>query len=338
MLEEQSSEFSAKSAPVKGHLKVETGNNKGALRCVVQNLRYYDRGEYIYKLILFGTKNERIIHSIIGTLLVNRQGSGETYFRFQPLDVDGKGNQFHDFSSAIVAAVSTVDDKESLHPVLRGTIRSDVEPFKYEQRDISAAFLKNEKEEVEEKLEPVEELGEAEKEATQLPREDDKRDEGDNYGKEEVEKEENRNFNNFYNRYILNACAHTCRVAEFYEDVNPFDVDKTGAIWKKIVNVASLPLVSPGAHYFATQYKHFIFGAKPDDNGNASKFYFGIPGRYLNDEQPDGGDSGFRYWQPIKGMSSLTEGTPEERAEAQRTSYGYWIIAIDAATGDIKSL
>jgi hypothetical protein len=55
---------------------------------------------------------------------------------------------------------------------------------------------------------------------------------------------------------------------------------------------ANLPLVSPGAHYFATQYRHYIFGAKPDDKGTAVRFYFGIPGRFLDEEQPDGGKSG----------------------------------------------
>jgi hypothetical protein len=56
---------------------VETGNNKGALRCIVQNLRYFEKGDYIYKLILFGKKGERTIHAIMGNLLVNRQGNGE---------------------------------------------------------------------------------------------------------------------------------------------------------------------------------------------------------------------------------------------------------------------
>lgn len=47
MMEEQSKDFTAKDSPVKGYLKIETGNNKGALRCVVQNLKYHSRGDYI---------------------------------------------------------------------------------------------------------------------------------------------------------------------------------------------------------------------------------------------------------------------------------------------------
>ena len=45
MLEEQGSQFAGReSAPIKGYLKVETGNNKGAIRCTVQNLRFYEKG------------------------------------------------------------------------------------------------------------------------------------------------------------------------------------------------------------------------------------------------------------------------------------------------------
>lgn len=382
MLEEQSSEFSARSTPIKGHLKVETGNNKGALRCAVQNLRYYDKGEYIYKLILFGTKNERTIHTIIGNLLVNRQGNGETYFRFQPLDIDGKGNQYHDYSAAIIAAVSTVDERESLHPVLRGTILSDAEPFKYEQKDLSAASLRDNKEDEEEQAQSqggesgtdqdemkgnipdgIEEKQDTQqqhwreekqdtqqqhwKEEKQAIQQHDLKEQGNHEKAENMEKSGRdqpnklvhvKNYNHFYNKYVLTACTHTCRVAEFYEDVKPFDLDKTGAVWKKIVNVGSLPLVSPGAHYFATQYRHFIFGAKADQDGNAAKFYFGIPGRFLNEEQPDGGESGFSYWQPIKGMNAPIGGTEQQRIQAQKMAYGYWIVEIDGKTGDILGL
>ncbi|NLX26034.1 MAG: hypothetical protein GXY61_08780, partial [Lentisphaerae bacterium] len=144
-------------------------------------------------------------------------------------------------------------------------------------------------------------------------------------------------YNSFYNEYILNACIHTCRIARFYEDVNPFGKDKTGARWKKIVNITNLPLVSPGAHYFATQYRHYIFGAKPDEKGAASRFYFGIPGRFLDEEQPDGGKSGFTYWQPIRSEEPVLE-TGETEGRVNRKAYGYWIVAVDAKSGNIEEV
>lgn len=353
MMEEQSSQFAAReSAPIKGYLKVETGNNKGALRCVVQNLRYFDRGDYIYKLILFGKKGERTIHTIIGNLVINKQGNGESYFRFLPLDIDGKGNSYHTYATAIIAAASTIDDREPLHPVLKGVTFSEGEPFQSELFQIDDEMKSEQDTEIEDIIgkidkivEEVEDALKNDTSAEELVAEEETRQ--DTPFREEVaavapreekEKEVTKKiYNNFYNEYILNACAHTCRVAEFYEDVIPFDKDRTGARWKKIVNITNLPLVSPGAHYFATQYRHYIFGAKPDEEGMATKFFFGIPGRFLVEEQPDGGKSGFTYWQPIRGADPVFEGY-RKGEQPGRNTYGYWIVAVDGRTGNIEEV
>lgn len=353
MMEEQSSRFAAKeSAPIKGYLKVETGNNKGALRCVVQNLRYFEKGDYIYKLILFGKKGERTIHSIVGNLTVNRQGNGETYFRFLPLDVDGKGNSYHNFTTAIIAAASTKDDREPLHPVLKGVTISEVEPFQSELFQADEEVESEQDSDIDEIISRIDKITEELEEVIQDEEEepfreapaaagDTKAGAGTNAGTPKEETPERvvkkRTYNNFYNEYILNVCAHTCRVAEFYEDVAPFERDKTGAKWKKIVNIANLPLVSPGAHYFATQYRHYLFGAKPDEKGYATKFYFGIPGRFLDEEQPDGGRSGFTYWQPIRGADPVFENY-RKGEHNNRNAYGYWIVAVDGKTGSVEEV
>ena len=394
MMEEQNNQFSAKeSAPIKGYLKVETGNNKGAMRCAVQNLRYFEKGDYIYKLIFFGKRGERTIHTVVGNLMVNRQGNGETYFRFQPLDMDGKGNSYHNFSTAIVAAASTTNEKEPLHPVLKGVTVGEAEPFQSELVPIDEELEREDKEmddilskidkiveeveealqkdaspeeanKVEERLEKVlrDKLGRNEPEGPEELAEADLAEESELFqNSERLQAARNTQqplaaepfqradeapanqtvskkvYNDYYNEYILSACAHTCRVAEFYEDVTPFEKDKTGARWKKIVNITNLPLVSPGAHYFATQYHHYIFGAKADESGMATKFFFGIPGRFLDEEQPDGGKSGFTYWQPIRGANPVFEGY-RKGERASRNTYGYWIVAIDAKTGNIEEV
>ena len=386
MMEEQSNQFAVKeSAPIKGYLKVETGNNKGAIRCAVQNLRYYEKGDYIYKLILFGKKGERTIHTIIGNLMINRQGSGETYFRFQPVDIDGKGNPYHYYTTAIIAAASTRNDKEPLHPVLKGVTFSEGEPFQTELTPIEQKEENEQKNEINDLISKIDKIieevqdvldqdaspesvmraeetleqalkgklaGERAEELLEEPEfetpeaaeieETPYREAEAPYREEEppAPMEEafvRKIYNDYYNDYVLNACAHTCRVAEFYEDVTPFDKDKTGARWKKIVNITNLPLVSPGAHYFATQYHHYIFGAKADEKGMATRFYFGIPGRFLDEEQPDAGKSGFTYWQPIRGAAPVFEGF-RKGERASRSAYGYWIVAVDAKTGNIEEV
>ncbi|MEL7655812.1 MAG: hypothetical protein AAGU75_07890 [Bacillota bacterium] len=382
MMEEQSNQFASKeSAPIKGYLKVETGNNKGAIRCAVQNLRYFEKGDYIYKLILFGKKGERTIHTIIGNLMINRQGNGETYFRFQPLDIDGKGNTYHNYTTAIIAAASTKNDKEPLHPVLKGVTFSEGEPFQSELTPVDQKAANGKNREIDEIMSRIDKIVEevqevldtdsspetvkrAEETLEQIlkdKQEDDflkdQLEQGQRHAAEELTENEyieepfrreaaadpaerpvaKKTYNDFYNEYVLNSCAHTCRVAEFYEDVTPFDKDKTGARWKKIVNITNLPLVSPGAHYFATQYHHYLFGAKADEKGMATKFYFGIPGRFLDEEQPDGGKSGFTYWQPIRGAAPVFEGY-RKGERASRNVYGYWIVAVDARTGNIEDI
>ncbi|MDI9494237.1 MAG: hypothetical protein QM289_07145 [Bacillota bacterium] len=358
MMEEQTSEFAAREAPIKGYLKVETGNNKGALRCVVQNLKYFSRGDYIYKLILFGKKQDRTIHTVLGSLTINRFGNGETYFRFNPLDMDGKGSCYGDFSIAIVAAVSCNNEKEPLHPVLKGMMKKNEaasENRETEERDRFGVQLvmkpeeellaavqdaEAEKEESAGEYEQAAEAKQPEKEeeqpqqpaAEQLP---DQRMAAKPPQQAETavhpKTPRRTNYNSFYNEYLLQYCGYTCRVADYYEDVYPFENDRTGARWKRIPNVASLPLVSPGAHYFAALYRHFLFGAKPDSAGVACMYFFAVPGRFVQEEQPDGGRSGFVYWQPVVGAV-----LPGIQAGGQNKSeYGYWIVAVDASTGDI---
>lgn len=344
MMEEQGSQFAGKeSVPIKGYLKVETGNNKGALRCVVQNLRYFDKGDYIYKLILFGKKGERTIHTIIGNLVINKQGNGESYFRFLPLDMDGKGNTYHNYTTAIIAAASTKDDREPLHPVLKGVTFSEVEPFQSELFQIDEEMESGQSSEIDDIISKIDKIvGEVEQTLQEEAVTDEEisfREEAEAANLKE-DKERNvtkKTYNSFYNEYVLNACAHTCRIAEFYEDINPFDKDRTGARWKKIVNITNLPLVSPGAQYFATQYRHYLFGARPDEKGIATKFFFGIPGRFLDEEQPDGGRSGFTYWQPIRGAAPVFE-SYRKGESANRNAYGYWIVAVDGKTGNIEEV
>jgi len=305
MMEGQTADFAAREAPVKGYLKIETGNNKGALRCVVQNLKYYSSGDYIYTMILFGKNEDRTVNAVLGSLSVNRYGNGETYFRFDPLDMDGKGSRYDDFSVAVVAAVSGSNKKEPLHPVLKGAMKkNDDESEKSESWE--------EKYGVQLVMKQQEGLMEEEQ-------------------KQEKVKQKPAIYNSFYNEYLLQFCGYTCKAANYYEDVFPFEKDLTGARWKRIQNIASLPLVSPGAHFYATQYRHFLFGAKPDSDGIACRYFFAVPGRFVQEEQPDGGRSGFVFWQPVAGAPSseiLNKGRPE-------AGYGYWIVAVDAATGDI---
>lgn len=307
MLEEQSGRFAMKqSEPSRGHIKLETGGNKGALRIGVQNIKTFEKQEYIYKLILFGKDEEKTIYAIVGTVRVGSIGSGESYFRFNPLDMDGKGNNISQFSHAIVAAVSTKREDEPLHPILKGNIA-----IKGEEAEVAAFDAERE-----EREEPDVQVSEAPERKEQT-------------GYEAAYVYEGRTYNSFYRKYLLETCAQMEREADAYDRIFPFREDVTGAVWNKMRIVEELPIVTPMGRSLAENYRHYIFGASQDH------YYIGIPGRFLREEQPEAGESGFLLWQPILGAEKFNATEPDCPRATRLEAYGYWIAAVTKREGDI---
>lgn len=326
LLQEENRDFAARQEQsIYGNMRIETGNNKGAIRVSVQNLRFFDRGRYVYKLILFGEKKERTIHAVIGTLILNKFGVGENYFRFEPNNVEGKGGCISDYSVAIIAAVSTKNEKEALHPVLKGRLElAEQEPEKKQAVVMAAGACKAGIELEEAKKESTE--GSSELNATISEK---KQLEEALKTTENPKRKLTKSYNTYYNEYLVEMCQKTAKAAEFYESIAPFSEDRTQARWKRVANVNNMPIVSPGALWGASKYRHYIFGEGSD------RYYFGIPGRFLNEEQPEGGRSGFVLWQPILGAESLGATKAECSLENKMTAYGYWIAVIDKETGNI---
>lgn len=276
MLEEQSRNFAVdKKKPVKGYVKLQTGGSRGSIRVGVENLRYFQRGGYIYKLIFFGKRKEKTIYSIIGNLLVSTSGRGETYFTINPLDMDGNGNGLNRFTIAIIVAVSTENYREPLHPVLEGAV------------------------EIEDTRRCKKRCG---------------------------------TFNEYYNRHILQCCRTIERKKELYSRTIPFKEDRLEAEWWKVVNLSTFPIVSPGAQRMTLRYRHYIFGL------TETFYYIGVPGRYLEEEQPEEGSSGFVLWQPIMGAEVYCADREGASLENRQIAYGYWIAGIRRETGDIEDL
>lgn len=308
VLEEKNREFAARlGEEVKGYLRVETGNGRGAFRCVVQNVKFFPRSEYTYQLILFGKRGERTIHTVLGTVPVSRHGTGEVYLRFRPQDVDGQGNDYSRYTTAIVAAVSTVDKREQLHPVLVGKTGNQ------EELPRASALSQG--------IKPSAGEGDS---SGETPRQSQAFAAADSAAT--IKKDEGRRtYNDFYGQYLKNVCAYLWSVPGYYRKVQPFPRAMKDAQWLKIDNPKSMFLVSPGAQYFAGKYGHFLLGAEGELEGIPLTYYVAVPGRFLAEEQPDGGESGFCYWLPVG------EGDDGEK------SYGYWIAAIDSESGEIFS-
>lgn len=277
MLEEQDRGFALdKERPIRGYLKMETGGNRGSVRVGAENLKPFDRKHYIYKLILFGKRNERTIYKIMGDLVPSSRGKGETYLRMDPLDLDGKGNELSSFSIATVVAVSMADHREPLHPILRGRL---------EHKD-----------------------------------------------RRGCRRQRRGGFNDFYNQHILSCCQAIEYKKELYDKTIPFREDRTGADWRRVVNLGKFPVISPGAQYMIARYRHFIFGS------DETYYYVGVPGRYLENEQPDEGRSGFVLWQPIVGAESYHADKDDAPLSSRQVAYGYWIAAIHRESGRIEDI
>lgn len=125
MLTEENKRFSMdRTKESRGYIKLETDGDKGLVVVTVDNVRFFPRGEYVYKLIFAGTRKERRHYHMIGDISLSAEGTGEGSFRINLRDLNGDGMALSDFSTAIVAAMSTINCRESLHPVLKGSLVS----------------------------------------------------------------------------------------------------------------------------------------------------------------------------------------------------------------------
>ncbi len=124
MMEEENHSFANdETGRVGGVIKIETGNGKGAIKAEISNL--LSSSIYAYKLIFFGRKKEKTIYTVVGDINVTKDGNGKGYFRFDPENADGTGNELKDYSIAVIAAVSLDDCREPLRPVAKGSFEGE---------------------------------------------------------------------------------------------------------------------------------------------------------------------------------------------------------------------
>lgn len=105
-----------------------------------------------------------------------------------------------------------------------------------------------------------------------------------------------------------------------------FAADETKSKWHKESDVDILQNFCREGYPMAKKYGHFIIG-----NSN-EKSYIGIPGRFILEEQPAGGSTGFTLWQPLRGGEEMYRSLDEIDDETAELVYGYWIACIDNET------
>ncbi|MDO4545294.1 MAG: hypothetical protein Q4C25_03980 [Bacillota bacterium] len=278
LLKEENRRFAAdKTKEISGYVKMEQDDDKGLVVAIVDNVKFFPKGEYVYKLIFAGTKKEKRCYHMVGNISLSAYGKGEGSFRINPRDLDGSGMALWDFSTAIIAAMSATNSREALHPVLKGSFSLPAEEA--ESRSASP-----------------------------------------------------RDYSPFYNRIVLDNCIKIAKQQEKYIDILPFKKDLTGAVWRKITDCHLFPMVAPGANDPMKRYGHFLYG------WSDTHYFLGIPGRFLPEDQPDEGKSGFVFWQPILGMEEESQDHKVPIEERRRNIYGYWIAAINRYNGHIEEI
>ena len=123
MLTEENKRFAMDNTKeIRGYIKLEADDDKGLVVVTVDNVRFFPKGEYVYKLIFTGIRKEKRHYHMVGDISLSAYGTGEGSFRINPNDLNGHGMSLWDFSTVIIAAMSTINCREALHPVLKGDL------------------------------------------------------------------------------------------------------------------------------------------------------------------------------------------------------------------------
>ena len=105
-----------------------------------------------------------------------------------------------------------------------------------------------------------------------------------------------------------------------------FAQDETECTWRREERVEMLAEFCREGYAMARRHGHFLVGT-----GNRGSF-LAIPGRFLLEEQPAGGVTGFTLWQPLAGGEELFDSLETLSENQAREVYGYWIAALDPDT------
>lgn len=141
-----------------------------------------------------------------------------------------------------------------------------------------------------------------------------------------------------YQQHFKTICSYVESMLGYYPEIIPFDRNIQNTRWWRIdadneyTDTNILPFYNNGYENayesesscpaLINKYEHYIFGIKYD-KGDTLYYMYGIPGRFIESEQPYEGMTGFVYWHPVETSSS------------DINDYGYWILHIDAQTGRI---
>ncbi len=108
--------------------------------------------------------------------------------------------------------------------------------------------------------------------------------------------------------------------------------DETGARWCRISKIDQLPQSLAACSDYIERYGHYTIGKYKD------RWFVGVPGRFLQKEQPCREQGCFLLWQPIRGGEKYFSDLSELTGKLQEEIFGYWIGGIDKESGEVLPL
>lgn len=108
--------------------------------------------------------------------------------------------------------------------------------------------------------------------------------------------------------------------------VSYFAQDETESCWRREENVDLLVPFCREGFAMAKRHGHFLVGT------GAAGTFLAVPGRFLLEEQPAGGVTGFTLWQPLAGGEELYDKLELLEGSTAESVYGYWIARLDPET------
>lgn len=110
------------------------------------------------------------------------------------------------------------------------------------------------------------------------------------------------------------------------------ECDETGAEWVRVEDLESPPQGAACCLPWIKVYGHYIIGRK------GQQFFLGVPGRFLQKEQPLREDGIFLLWQPMRGGEDFFDRPDRMSRQQQEKIFGYWIAEVDVKKNKLRPL
>ena len=108
--------------------------------------------------------------------------------------------------------------------------------------------------------------------------------------------------------------------------------DETGAKWFRGDDLEKLPASVARCLPWVEVYGHYIIGRKDE------RWFLGVPGRFLQKEQPLREEGIFLLWQPIRGGEAFFDRPDQMTRQEQEHIFGYWIAEVNQETGKLQAI